>query len=83
MNTWNRLTAVRGKGGGTGELDKGGGGISQRADMHDPQAQTTVWPRPEGSEVGSGWKWAKGGKRDICNSDNNKNRVKNIDLLLL
>ena len=29
MNTWNRLTAVRGQGGGAGELDKGVEGLAK------------------------------------------------------
>ena len=26
--------------------------------------------------VGAGWRWAKGGMRDICNSIKNKNKIK-------
>ena len=56
MESWNRLTAVRGEGGG-GDGLKEGEGISQRTYMHDPWTWTTVWglTMEVGGGLGGGW----------------------------
>ena len=65
MDTWNRLTDVRGD---WGESDwmKDDERISQRIYVHNTQTQTTVWWWSEGAGV-------KERNGDICNSVNNKN----------
>ena len=71
METRNRLTAARGKG-GRGEWWKEGEGISQRTCMNDPWTWTTVW----GWMVGALGGWDGGGQRG--KNWGNCNRIKNI-----
>ena len=61
METWNRLTAPRGEGGGRRGC-KEGGGTSQRTCLNDPWTWTTVWRLTVGAGVGAGWRRAKGDK---------------------
>ena len=46
IETWNRLTAIRGEG-QSGDWLKGGG-VSQRTYIHDPWTWTTVLSLPKG-----------------------------------
>ena len=60
------------------EWMKEGKGISQTVHRHNPQTQTTAWRWPEGRGSRTWLEGGKGeGKRDVCNSVNNKNKVKN------
>ena len=63
MDTWNRLTAVRGKEGG-GDQMREGEGISQRSYMCDPWTQMTV--------CGDGLREQRGNNGGICKRLNNK-----------
>ena len=56
METWNRLTAARGKGWGMVEI---GEETSQTTCMNDPGTWTTVW----GLTVGVGGGLGKGGQK--------------------
>ena len=60
METWSRLKAIRGDGGG-GQWWKEGEGIRKRTCMYDPQTQKTEWELTVGAGggMGGGGQWWK------------------------
>ena len=69
IESWNRLTAVRGEGGG-GDWLKEGEGPSQRPCMKDPWTWTTVWGLTIEVGGGLGGEGQRGKHWDNCNSIN-------------
>ena len=69
METWNRLTAARGKG-AEGKWWREGEGISQRTCMKGPWTRTTVWGWAVGVGGGLGGGRQRAKNRDNCNRIN-------------